>query len=298
MCERPAACARGRRARQPTARFAKLRATHPYLDQPGPIGFAHRGGAAEAPENTLPAFQAAIDLGYRYLETDALVTRDGVLVAFHDDRLDRVSDRSEAIAELDFAEVASADVGYRFSADGGHTHPYRGVGLSVPRLEELFMRWPQASLNIDPKSEACVEALVELIDRFDAWDRVCLGAVAGARRRRIAALSGGRACIAMTSNALALARISALAGAMSSRGADCIQMSLADGPTPIYTTRFVRAAHRAGLPVHAWTVNEKRAMEQLLDVGVDGIMTDRPKLLRAVFAARGLEVGGGASPSQ
>jgi glycerophosphoryl diester phosphodiesterase len=268
---------------------------HPFLDRATPVGFAHRGGAGDAPENTLAAFEAAIALGYRYLETDAQVTREGTVVAFHDDRLERVTDREGAIADLDLADVQTADAGYRFSLDGGHSHPHRGRGLTIPRLEDLLMRWPDARLNIDVQTDRGMLALVDLVDRFGAWDRICLGSLSRARQRRIRVLSRGRACCAMAPGALAIAHLTALCGLMPRLGADCIQLSLGDGPTPIITTQLIHAAHRVGLPVHAWTVNDERVMHELLDLGIDGIMTDRPRLLRAVFAARSLDVGGKAA---
>src|SRR6266851_8336765 len=137
---------------------------HPFLKHPNPIAFAHRGGAGEAPENTFPAFEAAVALGYRYLETDAHVTRDEVLVAFHDPHLDRMTDRVGAIADLAIDEVEAADAGYAFSADGGRSFPFRGQGVQVPRLEQLLARWPEARINIDPKSDRCVGPLAALLD--------------------------------------------------------------------------------------------------------------------------------------
>src|SRR2546426_10500886 len=122
---------------------------HPFLDQPAPIAIAHRGGAEEAPENTLEAFGAAVALGYRYLETDAHLTRDGVVVAFHDPRLAKVADRSGAIADLSIAEVEAAGADYAFSTDGGRNFPFRGRGVRVPRLDEVLLRWPEARVNID-----------------------------------------------------------------------------------------------------------------------------------------------------
>jgi glycerophosphoryl diester phosphodiesterase len=251
---------------------------HPYLDAPPPVAIAHRGGAEEAPENTLEAFAAAVALGYRYLETDAHVTRDGVVVAFHDARLDRVTDRTGAIAELTIAEVEAADAGFTFER-------FRGRGVRVPRLEELLARWPDARVNIDPKSDACVEPLVALLHRMDAWDRVGIGAFSDARLRRVRALSGGRACTSMGPRAVAAARLASLTGRMHRQGADCIQIPLRHGRVPLVTAGFVRAAHRARLPVHVWTINDEPTMRAVLALGVDGIMTDRPRLLKAVIAA-------------
>ena len=113
-------------------------AAYPFLDWPGPLAFAHRGGASEAPENTMPAFEHAVRLGYRYLETDAHVTADGVLIAFHDDRLDRVTDRTGVIAELPWSEVQRARV------DGREP---------IPLLEDLLAAWPDVRVNIDPKQD-------------------------------------------------------------------------------------------------------------------------------------------------
>jgi glycerophosphoryl diester phosphodiesterase len=266
----------------------RRRGRHSFLDHDGPIGFAHRVGLDEAPENTLSAFAAAVALGFRYVETDAQVTRDGVVVAFHDPRLDRVTDRTGAIAELSIDEVEAADAGYRFTAAEGF--PFRGRGVAVPRLEELLVRWPELRVNIDPKSDACVDPLVALVERLGAWDRVGFGSFSDRRLERLRALSAGRACTSMGPRAVLLARLSSASGRMRDHGADCIQVPLRAGPIPIVTPRFLRAAHRAGLPVHVWTVNEERTMHALLDLGVDGLMTDRPRLLRAVFAERGLEL--------
>jgi len=263
---------------------------HPFLDHPGPIAFAHRGGMGQAPENTLPAFEAAITLGYRYLETDVHLTRDGVLVVFHDPRLDRITDATGAIAELDIADVEAADAGHTFSPDGGRTYPFRGHGVRVPRLEELLVRWPEIRVNIDPKSDSCVPPLVTLIERLAAWNRVCIGSFSDRRLRRIRALSGRRACTSMGPHAVRLAHAVAAAGRMPRQGADCVQVPLRSGRTRIVTPRFVEAAHRAGLALHVWTINDKETMHELLDLGVDGIMSDQLHLLRRVFDSRALEL--------
>jgi len=260
---------------------------HPFLTDPRPIAFAHRGGAGDAPENTLAAFEIARALGYRYLETDAHLTRDGVLVAFHDERLDRVTDRTGAIAELAIAEVEAADAGYAFSSDGGRSFRFRGRGIRVPRLEEILVRWADARVNIDPKSDACVGPLAALLDRLGAWDRVCLGSFSDNRLRRLRALGRGRACTSMGPRAVAVARLTTTGTVMRRLGADCIQVPVRQGPAPIVTERFVSAAHRAGLAVHVWTINEEASIDRLLDIGVDGIMTDRLRVLRDVLTRRG-----------
>jgi glycerophosphoryl diester phosphodiesterase len=267
------------------------RGRHPYLQHPGPVAIAHRGGAGDAPENTMPAFEQAVALGYRYLETDARVTRDGVVVAFHDDRLDRVSDTSGAIAELTIEELERADVGHAFSPDGGRTFPYRGRGVAVPRMEELLRAWPDIRVNIDPKCGACVGPLVRLIDALEAWDRVCVGAFSDRRIARVRRLSGRRACTSMGPAAVTVARAAASVGRIPRQGADCIQVPLRWGRVRLATRQFVAAAHRAGLTVHVWTINDPETIEALLDLGVDGVMSDDLGALRDVFARRGLDLG-------
>jgi len=260
---------------------------HPFLDASGPVGFAHRGGAEEAPENTLPAFEAAARLGFRYLETDVHLTRDGVLMAFHDPRLDRVTDRAGAIAELDVAEVEAADAGHAWSPDGGRTFPFRGAGVRVPRLEALLDRFPDARVNIDPKADASVDALVELVDARGDWHRLCFGAFSDRRLARIRARSRGRACTSMGPRAVAVARIAGWAGVVPRQSAECVQVPVRQGPVPLVTERFVAAAHDRDLPVHVWTINDPDEMRRLLDLGVDGIMTDDAETLKAVLTERG-----------
>jgi glycerophosphoryl diester phosphodiesterase len=247
---------------------------------------AHRGGSEEAPGNTLEAFAAAVALGIRNLETDLHLTCDGIVVAFHDPRLDGTTDRTGAIAELTIAQVEAADAGYTYSRDGGRTFPCRGRGLRIPRFEELLKRWPDAYLSVEPKDDRCVEALVALLNEHDAWDRVGIGSFSDRRLARVRTLSGGRACTGMGTRANLLAYLAALFGRVPSQGADFAQIALRLGPFPWAAARFVRAAHRAGLPVHVWTVNRESTMRKLLDCGVDGIITDRPRLLRDMIAAR------------
>jgi glycerophosphoryl diester phosphodiesterase len=268
---------------------------HPFLLEPGPIAVAHRGGGGEAPENTLAAFEIAVALGYRYLETDVHLTRDGVLVAFHDERLDRVTDRTGAIAELGIAEIEAADAGDAFSPDGGRTFPFRGCGIRVPRLEAILTRWPDARVNIDPKSDPCVAPLAALLDRLGAWNRVCVGSFSDRRLRRIRALGRGRACTSMGPGAVALARLTTASAVLDRLGADCIQVPIRQGPMRILTERFVAAAHKAGLPVHAWTINDETTINELLDLGVDAIISDRLRLLRDLLTRRGLGLTGGSA---
>jgi glycerophosphoryl diester phosphodiesterase len=249
--------------------------THPFLDHDGPIPFAHRGGASEAPENTLPAFEYAVGLGFRYLETDVHATADGVLVAFHDASLDRVSDRSGRIAELTWSEVSRALVDGR---------------APIPRLADLFEAFPDARINIDCKSDGAVEPLVAALRAHRALDRVCVGAFSDARLRRLRRALGAGLCTTMGPVEVARWRLASLVPGgerFASRSAACAQVPIRMGPLPVVDRRSVATARRLGQPVHVWTVDDETEMHRLLDLGVDGIMTDRPAVLRDVLRARG-----------
>jgi len=243
-----------------------------FLDQVEPIAFAHRGGAGDWPENTMPAFAGAVALGYRYVETDVHVTADGVLCAFHDERLDRVTDRTGLIRELPWSEVSRARV------DG--TEP-------IPRLDDLLDTWGDLRINIDPKHDSAVDALAEALRRHDAIERVCIGAFSDRRLARLRRLLGPTLCTSLGPGGVARLRAASYGPPSGRLGAACVQVPPAQGRVPLVDTRFLAAAHRRHLPVHVWTIDEPAEMHRLLDLGVDGIMTDRPAELKAVLVERG-----------
>ncbi len=258
-----------------------------FLNGSTTLAFAHRGGGGDAPENTLPAFEAAVALGYRYLETDVHLTKDGVLLAFHDNVLDRITDHVGRIIDLTVAEVRQADAGFSFTPDGGTTYPFRGTGVVIPTLEELLTRWDDVFLNIDAKSDETVAPLVELLRRLNAFGRICIGSFSDRRVARIRALACGRICSSMGQVSTGISFLASRSGRLPRFHADCLQVPPRWGILRI-DRRFVDAAHRAGLPVHVWTIDDPAEMHYLLDLGVDGLMTDRPRVLKEVFEARGL----------
>jgi glycerophosphoryl diester phosphodiesterase len=247
-------------------------AAYPFLDWPGPLPFAHRGGASEVPENTMPAFEHAVRLGYRYLETDAHVTADGVLIAFHDDRLDRVTDRTGLIAELRWSEVQRARV------DGREP---------IPLLEDLLTAWPDVRINIDPKQDDVAEPLAAALLRTKTVDRVCVGAFSDRRIARVRDLTGPGLCTSMgpreVAHLVSTSRGLPGGGRITS---PCAQVPTHQGRLPLVTERFVAAAHRRGVQVHVWTVDDPIEITRLLDLGVDGIMTDRPQVLKDILVER------------
>ncbi|MGW0997367.1 glycerophosphodiester phosphodiesterase [Streptomyces sp. NPDC002520] len=249
---------------------------HPYLDHPGPIPFAHRGGAADGLENTVAQFRRAVDMGYRYIETDVHTTTDGKLVAFHDTTLDRVTDGAGRIADLPWEDVRHARVGGR---------------EPIPLFEELLETFPEVRWNVDLKAESSLRPFLELIERTDAWDRVCVGSFSEARVLRAQRLAGPRLATSFgTRGVLSLRLRSWGLPASVRRSAVAAQVPEAQSGVPVVDERFVRAAHARGLQVHVWTINEPDRMHRLLDLGVDGIMTDHIDTLRKVMEDRGVWV--------
>jgi glycerophosphoryl diester phosphodiesterase len=250
----------------------------PFLDHPRPHAFAHRGGAAHAPENTWPAFEHAVKLGYAYLETDARATADGKLVAFHDRTLRRVTGAPGAIGARPYREVAALRV---------------GGAEPIPLIEDLLGAWPDVRFNIDLKDEPGIALLAGVLRRTGAWDRVCVTSFSGARLRAARRLLDRPVCMATSPAVIAAvrctiaagspaARAGRLSGALARWGVRCAQV-----PGPVASRSFIRRAHALGLDVHVWTVNDTAEMIRLLDSGADGIMTDDIEALRALLIGRG-----------
>jgi len=221
----------------------------------------------------MPAFEGAVRLGYRYLETDAHVTADGVCLAFHDDRLDRVTDRTGLIAELPYAEVREALV------DGEEP---------IPLLADLLTAFPEARINIDTKADRSVDAVAEVVRQTGSLDRVCIGSFSDTRLARIRELLGPGLATSLGPKDIARLRGGSfgLPGA-GSFDACCAQVPHRVKGVTVVDERFVAKAHAIGLQVHVWTIDDEAEMHELLDLGVDGIMTDLPETLKAVLTSRG-----------
>jgi glycerophosphoryl diester phosphodiesterase len=257
----------------PKGRPAKF----PYLEHDGILAFAHRGGAGAWPENTMPAFQGAVDLGYRYVETDVHATRDGVLLAFHDDKLDRVTDRRGVIAEMDYKDVAAARVSGK---------------EPIPRLEELLLIWPTIRINIDPKRDNAVGPLIRVLRETGAIERVCVTSFSGPRTQAVRGALGPKLCTGLGPMATTRLRFSSWCGPLGflwggfEQG--CGQLPVRQHGIRLIDRMLVDRAHEAGLQIHVWTIDEPAEMNRLIDLGVDGLMTDEPAVLKAVLLERGL----------
>ena len=292
-----------------------------FLDAPGPLAFAHRGGAAHAPENSWRAFEHAVGLGYRYLETDLQATADGVLVAFHDKTLTRVCGQYGQVRRLSRAELSAARI------DG--TEP-------IPVLEDLLAAWPDVRFNLDVKDVPAIAPLPEVLRRTNAWDRVCVVSFSASRLRATRRALGRPVCMAASLLGTAAVRFGGPRGRrnrtgpgrqgqgpvappgqqgqgpvtkerglepsgglrgvappgqqsqwpltewLTRSGVRCVQV-----PVSMATPSFIGRSHALGLQVHAWTVNDQPSMQRLLDLGVDGIMTDETVALRELLTARG-----------
>lgn len=220
----------------------------------------------------MTAFAAAVAMGYRYVETDVNVTRDGVLVAFHDHTLDRVADMTGDIGALTYADVRRARV--------GDDH--------IPLLEDILGTWPDLRVHVDAKRLAAAAPLVAAVERTSAQDRVCIGAFPDRTVRALRRFSGGRICTWMGRAEIMAVRLASLGVPTPRSAAACTQVPVRHGRLPLVDLRFLDTAHRRGVGVHVWTINERAEMERLLDMGVDAILSDRPTLLKQVFSDRGL----------
>ncbi len=247
-----------------------------YLDSPTPLAVAHRGGSLTSSnvgiENSLAAFSHAYAMGYRYLETDVHASSDGRVYAFHDDTLERTTGNPVAIASLSSDAVDAERLGGR---------------EPIPTLEQLIEAFPDARLNIDVKSDAAVEETCAVIEDLSAFDRVCLASFDHQRVLRMRQRLPGVATSASSREATMVKLLPAwLLRLLRVPGALCLQVPERRG-IRVVTRHFVKRAHALGLQVHVWTVDDADSMNRLLDLGVDGIMTDRTDILKDVLVARG-----------
>ncbi|MGI8680090.1 MAG: glycerophosphodiester phosphodiesterase family protein [Jatrophihabitans sp.] len=240
-----------------------------FLAAPGPIAFAHRGYAPDGGENTMAAFERAVRLGYRYLETDVRVTADGVALAFHDATLNRMTDRRGRLSTLPWSAVRRARI---------------GVDEPIPLLTELLDAWPDLRINLDIKSAVGVGPTVDAIRCTGSLTRVCVGSFSARRITAVRRALGPGLCTSLGPRAALSVR--------ATRGRDgyvgrCAQVPVRIGLGTLVDARYLAAARRLGLKVHIWTINGRDEMIRLLDLGVDGIMTDRAEVLRDVLIERG-----------
>jgi glycerophosphoryl diester phosphodiesterase len=243
----------------------------PFAGLPRPIAIAHRGGAKEACENSPAAFQHAVDLGFPVVETDVRATIDGHALVFHDGTLDRTTDLAGPVAALPLRRIQRGRL---------------ANGEAPMALTEALTQWPHLRLNVDVKSTDAIGPFLAAVADTRAWDRVCAASFSTARLQRLRAMGGARLATSLGTGEVARLVV----GRLPRTRAVAAQVPPRQGRVPLVTEAFVQRAHARGLQVHVWTIDDAPQMEQLLDLGVDGIVTDRPRVLREVLDRR---AGGG-----
>lgn len=248
-----------------------------------PVVYAHRGGAALRPENTIAAFDHGFACGAEGIEFDVHLSSDDVVVVHHDDTLERTTSGRGPVRAHTAVQLAAVDAGYNFS-DGAGTFPYRGQGIGVPTLREVLARYPSAELIVELKvaGRRLAERVVDEVRRADALRRVSVGsfysdALHAVRQYEPTLRTGA------TKEETRWALYRSWAGLnIGSTPFTEFQVPVWAGLTPIVTRRFVAAAHRAGVAVKVWTINDEAEMRRLMRLGVDALITDRPDLARTV----------------
>lgn len=261
---------------------ASARRRRPFLDTDLPLLFAHRGGAKLWPENTVLAFQSALDLGVTSWETDVHATRDGTLVVHHDPRVDRTTNGSGNIRDMRYAELMRLDAGYHFTDELGR-HPYRGKGLKIPTLAEVFDISPSSRINVEikPPGRTVVRRVWQFIEHSGVHDRILVAAERDATVKRFRRYSAERVATSASRRevfAFWLA-VRARADRFVPLAFDALQVPPTFRGLTVVDRGFIRAAHRHGVQVHVWTIDEPSEGRRLLNLGVDGIMSDRPDRL-------------------
>jgi glycerophosphoryl diester phosphodiesterase len=248
---------------------------HPYLEHDGPIPFAHRGGASEAPENTMSAFEDAVSLGYRYLETDVHATADGVLVAFHDDDLSRTCGRQGNIKDMTWEELRHVKV---------HEHEH------IPLLADILHAFPNVKVNIDCKTNNALQPLIDVLTHHNCLDRVCVGSFSDSRLNALRKHFGSPLCTSMGPRQVAQLLLASKTSHTVAKSLSQVvaQIPVRQAGIHLTNSKLLSTAKRLDIAVHVWTIDDESEMNALLDAGVDGIMTDKTRLLRDVFLQRQL----------
>ena len=242
---------------------------------------AHRGGAGLRPENTLTAFRHAADLGADILEMDLRTTADGAIVVIHDATVERTTDGVGAVAAMTLAGLKRLDAGYRWSVDGGQSYPYRSLGVRVPTLAEVFEQLPAARMVLEmkqPFAPASIAALCGLIRRAGRQNKVLVASFAGEALREFR-----RDCPEVATSMSSLeARLFIVLFGLYTPSVPALQAPDRLRDTVLVTPHLVDRARKHNVKLHAWTVNDEERLRELVKMGVDGVMTDRPDLLLAI----------------
>ncbi len=241
---------------------------HPYLNQPGISISAHRGGSIEAPENTLESFKYAIDLGSAYIETDVQLSSDGITYIFHDDNLKRLLGQDVTFSSLHSNMIDKLKL---FNS------------YNIPRLETALYEFPDTLFQIDVKTDEVTLPAMKIIEKCNSLDRVCMASFSSDRLKKINNLYP-EVCLSMGPNEIFKLLLSSYGLYKKKIRGNCLQIPIYQYGIKLATKRFVKYVQNLGLKIHVWTINDEDTMQELINIGVDGIITDRPKLLKDVLS--------------
>lgn len=264
---------------------------HPYYapDLNYPLVIAHQGGDGLWPGNTLFAFQNAADLGVDVLEMDLHITSDGVLVLMHDETVDRTTDGSGEIESMTLAELKTLDAAYDWTPDDGAAFPFRGQGITVPTLEEIFAAFPGMRMTIEIKktNASMAEPFCKTIRAYDMQDKVLVASFHDERLEEFRVECPEVATSsAKDETTVFVLMTKAFLGGFHSPRFYSLQVPEESGGITVMTSAFVKAAHARNLAVEPWTINDEETMRKFTEWGVDGIITDRPDIMLEVLGRR------------
>ena len=268
--------------------FAKRAPDHPYYadNLPYPLVIAHQGGDGIWPGDTMFAFEHAAELGVDVLEMDLHITKEGVLVINHDETVDRTTDSTGEIEAMNLDEIKALDAGYDWSNDNGNTFPYRGMGITIPTLEEVFEAFPGYHMTIEIKTTERSMAMpfCELIRAYDMQDKVLVASFLDERMEEFREVCPEVATSSARQETTIFVLLSkAFLGRLYSPSFNALQVPEESSGITVMTTQFVRAAHERNLRVEPWTIDNPKQMKQYIEWGVDGIITDRPDLMLEIL---------------
>lgn len=263
---------------------AKPAPDHPWFreDDPKPLVIAHQGGERLWPSNTMYAFEHAADLRVDILEMDIHLTVDGEIVVIHDDTVDRTTDGTGAVKEMTLEDIKALDAGYYWTVDGGQTYPYRGQGITIAALREVFTAFHDIRMNIEIKQKepSMVQDFCDLLQEFNMKQKVLVASFHEEAMSEFRETCPGVATSTYTDEVVTFFVFKTLFLAPAySPPAEAVQVPEYRSGLHVLTPRFVRAAQRRNMEVHAWTINTAEDMELMMDLGVDGIITDYPDML-------------------
>ncbi len=248
------------------------------------LNIAHRGGAGLSPENTIYAFSRAVNnFGADVLEMDVWSSCDGHLVVFHDKTVARTTDGRGEITRMPLAEIKKLDAAFRFTSDGGVTYPLRGRGITIPTLREVFEVFSSIRMNIEIKQyeASVVRKLYHLIVEYGLDNSVLVAAKNNPARKKFASINkAGIATSASVCQGIIFTVLGEIGlSCLYDPGVDAYQLPPTIHGLRVITPKLVKAAHKQNKSIHAWTVNNVNEMKRLIEMGVDGIITDYPDRL-------------------